>query len=107
MDGINLILCEVRLLLGGITQPNISRLKMISVHHLSTTLTGCVMLCSKLDATLDKVSGLRGTGTQGWAKLVKEKIKWAFWTEDAAKESIEDLQRHKLSLSLMLSILQW
>ena len=108
MDEMNIIFCQVRLLLGGTTQANPSRLNMISIHQLSTTLSGCVLLCSRLDVKLDEVSGLRGTGTQKKKiELMKEKIKWTRWTEAAAGEIIEDLQRHKLSLSLMLSIIQW
>ena len=106
MDEMNMIFCQVRLLLGGTARPHIARLNMISIHHLSMTLSGCVLLCSKLDARLEEVSGHRGTGKKK-IELIKERIKWALWTEAMAAEIIEDLQRHKLSLSLMLNIIQW
>ena len=82
---------------------------MISVHQFSTTLSGCVLLCTKLDEKLDEVSGLRGNGKgkQKKTDLLKERIKWTLWMEAAAAEVIEDSQRHKLSLSLMLNIIQW
>ena len=66
------------------------------------------MLCSKLDTKLDEVSGLRGTNAERKkTRLMKEKIKWTLWTEPAAGEILEELQRHKLSLGLMLNIIQW
>ena len=56
---------------------------------------------------LDEVSGLRGAGGQkNKTGLIKERIQWTLWTEAAAAETLRDLQRHKLSLSLMLSIIQ-
>jgi len=41
------------------------------------------------------------------AGLVLERVKWAVWKEAEVADIIEDLQRHKLSLNLMLSIIQW
>ena len=93
---------------------NKSRLTLISLHHLMATLSGCVLMCSALDKKLGDVAGLREagvqTGTSGSgnkAGLLVEKIKWVLWKEAEVKELIEDLQRHKLSLNLMLNIIQW
>ena len=107
MDEMNRIFCQVRLSLGGTTRPNTSRLAMISVHlhYLSTTLSGCVLLCSNLNTKLNEVSG---TGKQRkGTELIKERIKLNLWTEAVAGEIIEDLQLHKLCLNLILSIIQW
>ena len=107
MDEMTRIFCQVRLLIGGTTRVTPSGLAMVSIHQLSATLSGCVLLCTKLDLKLDEVSGLRGAGGQkNKTGLMREKIKWTLWTEAAAAEILHDLQRHKLSLSLMLSIIQ-
>ena len=94
--------------------PKKSRLTLISLHHLMATLSGCVLVCSTVDKKLNDVVGLRetnihaGTSASGnKAGLLVEKIKWALWKEAEVKELIEDLQRHKLSLNLMLNIIQW
>ena len=95
---------------------NKSRLTLISLHHLMATLSGCVLMFSALDKKLSEVAGLReagvhtGTSASGNtvpAGLPVEKIKWALWKEAEVKKVIEDLQRHKLSLNLMLNIVQW
>ena len=115
MSDLNLVFCQVQLFIGGSTKvPKKSRLTLISLHHLMATLSGCVLVCSALDKKLNNVAGLREagvhTGTSGSgnkAGLLVEKIKWALWKEYEVNELIEDLQRHKLSLNLMLNIIQW
>ena len=93
---------------------NKTRLSRISLQHLMATLSGCVLMCSALDKKLGDVAGLREAGVQtgtsasrNKAGLIVEKIRWALWKEAEVKEVIEDLQRHKLSLNLMLNIIQW
>ena len=115
MSDLNLVFCQVQLFIGGSTKaPKKSRLTLISLRHLMATLSGCVLVFSALDQKLNAVAGLReagvytGTSVSGnKAGLLVEKIKWALWKEAEVKELIEDLQRHKLSLNLMLSIIQW
>lgn len=119
MEELNLIFCQVRLFLGGTKKPaSKSCLEMISIHHLMTTLSGCVLLCSNLDRKLGEVAGLRqrattlhldDTAQEGASKvgLLRDRIRWALWTNAEADEILEDLQRHKLSLNLMLNIIQW
>ncbi|KAF8459991.1 hypothetical protein BDZ91DRAFT_851794 [Kalaharituber pfeilii] len=113
MQDMNAIFCQVQLLILGTSQvPNQSRLKMLSIHHLVTTLSGCVLIASNLDKYLSEVVGITGSDpncVQPPAKktsLLFEKIKWAMWKETEVTVFIEDLQRHKLSLSLMLGIIQ-
>ena len=93
---------------------NKSRLTFISLHHLMATLSGCVLMCSALDKKLSDVAGLQKAGVHtstsasgNKAGLLVEKIKWALWKEAEVKELIEDLERHKLSLNLMLNFIQW
>ena len=118
MGDLHLIFCQVQLFIGGSMKvANKSRLTLISLHHLMATLSGCVLMFSALDKKLSEVSGVSGlreagvhTGTSASGNkvgLLVEKIKWVLWKEAEVKELIEDLQRHKLSLNLMLNIIQW
>ena len=112
MSNLNLVFCQVQLFIGGSTNlkvPKKSRLTLISLHHLMATLSGCVLMCSALDKKLSDVAGLREAPSASGNKagLLVEKIKWALWKEAEVKELVEDLQRHKLSLNLMLNIIQW
>ena len=116
MSDLNLVCCQVQLFIGGSTKmPNKGRLTLISLHHLMATLSGCVLMCSALDKKLRDVAGLREAGVHtgttsasgNKAGLLVERIKWALWKEGEVKELVEALQRHKLSLNLMLNIIQW
>jgi len=119
MEELNLIFCQIRLLVGSTKEPaSKDRMEMISIHHLMTTLRGCVLVCSNLDQKLDEVRGLRqgvttlhpkNTAQKGAStvRVLHDRIKWALWTSDEVAEILEDLQRHKLSLNLMLNIIQW
>ena len=116
MRDLHLIFCQVQVFIGGSMKVNNkSRLTLISLHQLMATLSGCVLMCSALDKKLSDVASLRDTGgvhtstSAGGNKagLLVEKIKWALWIEAEVKDVIEDLQRHKTSLNLMLNIIQW
>ena len=108
MSDLNVVFCQVQLFISGSTKvPKKSRLPDISLDHLMATLTGCVLIISALDKKLSDVAGLREagvhTGTSTSGRLLVEKIKWALWKEAEVNDLIEDLQRHKLSLNLMLN----
>ena len=116
MSNLNLVFSQVQLFISGSTKvPKKSRLTHISLHHLMATLSGCVLICSALDKKLSDVARLREAGvhegttsaSRSKAGLLVEKIKWALWKEAEAEGLVEGLQRHKLSLNLMLNIIQW
>ena len=115
MNDLHVVFCQVQLFIcGSMKVPKKGRLTLISLHHLMATVSGCVLVCSAVDKKLNDVAGLREAGVQAGtsasgtkAGLLVEKIKWALWKEAEVKELIEDLQRHKLSLNLMLNIIQW
>jgi hypothetical protein len=102
---------QVQLFISGTSKkrPSYDRLKMISVDHLSTTLTGCVLVCSGLDNFLKGLAGLSNSNAQAvtGAKLMWERVRWAVWKDSKVAVILQDLQRHKLSLNLMLTIIQW
>jgi hypothetical protein len=109
MQEMNGIFCQVQLFIteNGKKQPSQSRLNMISIHHLVATLSGCVLVCSTLDKYLGEVQGITDPDAKASTKLVWERIRWAAWKESEVAVVLGDLQRHKLSLNLMLSIIQW
>ncbi|KAI5848412.1 hypothetical protein BZA05DRAFT_97186 [Tricharina praecox] len=108
MQDMNVIFCEVQLfVIGQSKSRQQNRLTMISVHHLIATLSGGVLVCSSLDKYLSEVVGIVDPSVPaGKAGLMCERVKWAAWKEAQVTEVIEDLQRHKLSLNLMLGIIQ-
>lgn len=115
MDDLHMIFCQVQMFLIGAKRHNPSRLTMVSLHHLMATLSGCVLVCSNLDRKLSEVAGLEGKAAFGNSSSAAEsagsyfltRVRWALWKEAEAAEIIDDLQRHKLSLNLMLNIIQW
>jgi hypothetical protein len=97
-----------RFITGDGKKPNHSRLTMISIHHLVSTLSGCVLVCSNLDKSLGEVQGITDPNAKmNGTKFVWEQVRWATWKESEVATVLGDLQRHKLSLNLILTILQW
>jgi hypothetical protein len=103
------LLCQVQLLIDGNGEKsNHCRLTMISVKHLITMVTGCFVVCSRLDKSLSEVQGISDPFSKtNTGKNLVERVRWAAWKEDEVFVMLGDLQRHKLSLNLMLSIIQW
>ena len=104
------IFCQVHLLLNGTCSGlNRRNLTMISIHNLMTTLSGCVIVYSKLEKKVNEVCGF-DSPTSSWterAGVVADRVKWGLWGHEEALGIIEDLQRQKLSWVLMLTILSW
>jgi len=106
------IFCQVQLLLHGAgPRPNHGNLTMISVHSLMATLTGCVIVYSRLEQKVSEVCGFSDltTAIPAWkrAGVVVDRIKWGLWRHKEVMGIIEDLQRQKINLILMLTTLCW
>ena len=103
--------CQVQLLLNCATRPNYGNLTMIPVHNLMTTLTGCVIVYSKLEKKVNEVCGFNDptTASAVWRKagVIADRVKWGLWGHEEVLYIIEDLQRQKLSLNLILNIITW
>jgi len=99
MDQLHLIFGQVQTLLEGHARkrPSRSRLTMLPLHHLMTILSGCVLAYSSLDKKLTEL-GRVGFGAR---------VKWALWKEAEAGVILLELERHKASLHMMLTIIQW
>ena len=75
------------------------RLSMIEVDQLVATLTESVLTFSELEALVKPYRTCPPA-------TMRTRIKW-YWKEDAISRIMLRLDRHKSSLSLMLSIVQW
>ena len=103
---------QVQLLLNGSgSQPDHCNLTMVSVHNLMATLTGCVIVYTKLEKKVNEVCGFTdpATASAAWKKVgvIADRVKWGLWRHEEVMDIIEDLQRQKLSLNLMLTIVTW
>lgn len=108
MDQLYLIFGQVQALLVSQTEKKLSsRLSMLP-PQLMNNLHHCVVVYSSLDKILSDFARL--TMTQNSPSLARRlfmRIKWALWDEAEVEAIIEDLQRHKSSLHMMLTIIQW
>ena len=103
------IFCQVQLLLTGAggSRPNHGNLTMISIHNLMITLTGCVIVYSRLEKKVSEVCGFSNPTARQTVGNIANRVKWGLWRHEEALVIIEDLQRQKLSLNLILTILNW
>jgi len=76
---------------------------MISVNHLIAILTSCVCTFTDLEKILDRLNANDNSGSvvSTWAR-----IKWAYKDKDLNR-ILGDLQKHKSSLNLLLTIITW
>ena len=76
----------------------------IQLRDLAVTLTGCIRTFSELDVKLREL----GTGTDGHGAALTtfEKARWAMGHRDIVRV-LRNLQMHKTSLGLMVSIYSW
>ena len=114
MEHLNIIFVQVEMFVRGNVdkkkKPSKVGLTMLSLHHLMTILSGCVLVLSNLDKKLGEVAGLVDSTTQKPARGLQspiDRIKWAMWKETEVAVILQDLERHKSSLNIMLSLIQW
>jgi hypothetical protein len=77
------------------------RKEMVELEHLAITITQAVKTFSDLDSLLAPAFCSTSSIATAW-----ERLQWA-WKEDSVSRVLQQLDRHKSSLSLMLSIIQW
>jgi len=112
IDDLHSIFVEMGSFIQGTAKKGASKrsLSMIKLNHLMTILSSCALVVSKLEKKLNEVAGLVDPTTQKPARGLQctvGRIKWAFWKEAEVGVLLEDLQRHKSTLQLMLSMIQW
>lgn len=90
------ILAELQSFILGIEYADRSRTSLIQVDHVIAVLSGCVLTFSELQKLLEelKVESMD----------VLDRVRW-FAQEKDVLALVQDLQNHKISLSLMLNVL--
>lgn len=110
MGDMNMIFSQVKRFIDGDgKRPMHARLTVISRHDLEATLSGCVSVCDRLNKHVSAVAGVvnNPSSAEKRTALVLARVKWALWKEEEASAILGELQRHKLSLNVMLNIIQW
>lgn len=100
LDEINSItaaLCQLQTYLASALTSNIARRSMLSLRNIVATLTACVTTYSELEIVVLKCFRKDEQARQ---------VKWAI-NETHIMDLVQRVQAHKLSLMLMLTILQW
>ena len=99
LNDIRHVLLQLQRYIDGKTQASRSRLSLITVEHITASLSGCVMTFSELDTVLKSLHA--GSDMTVWDRgmwIVKK---------DKVNAVVGRLQDHKSSFSLMLNIIQW
>ena len=95
------ILTSVRQVMDRLSKLPRSRKEMIHVRHLVITFRESIRAFSELEAILvNPAAGADGRSSK-W-----DRLKWTL-EEEKILRSVQQLELHKTSLSVMLSILQW
>lgn len=92
-------LTQLKKYLDGRAKASAQRRSLISVEHITASITSCLLTFSELDALLKSLhvdTGMGAADRAAWV-LKKEKV----------KDLLVRLQNHKATLSLMLNIMQW
>jgi len=97
--GMSIVLQGLQSYIMGRSRANPQRLRLITVEHITASLTACVFTYSELDATLKALHLDAGLG-------IRDRAVWLL-----KRESIQSLvvriQNHKMTFTCMLNILQW
>ena len=99
LANITMVLQRLHQYISGKAHASIQRLSLITVEHITATLTSCVVTYSELDVVLKSLHV--DTGLRAWDRGM-----W-YLKKDRVNEIVQRLQNHKSTLGLMLNILQW
>jgi hypothetical protein len=91
------ILAQLQKFISRFETADKSRTSLIQVDQFVDIISGCVVTFSEFEAALDKIAGKDMT-------LVGRAM-WAVWDEEVIAGFIARLQRHKASLTLLVTIL--
>ncbi|KAK5128245.1 hypothetical protein LTR85_002912 [Meristemomyces frigidus] len=98
LANITIVLQQLQTYVLGKAQASIQRLNLITIEHITATISGCVLTYSELDGVLKSLNAESGIGAwdRGMWYLKKTKV----------YEIVQRLQNHKGTLGLMLNIIQ-
>ena len=100
VEEMRMVLTSVKLVMDRLSTLPRNRKEMIHVRHLVITFREAIRSFSELEAIVDPAAGADGRSFK-W-----DKVKW--WLEEQnIIHTVQQLELHKTSLSVMLSILQW
>jgi hypothetical protein len=92
------ILQQLQCYLDGAAVAPRTRSCLITLEEIVATLTDCVGTISELETIL------RGLQPEGMTAF--DRLRWR-WHNDAVVKIVQRIERHKTSLSIMLSIMTW
>lgn len=99
IDDFRGILSHLQLYVCGASKPHRSRRSLIMIDQIVTTLVACVQTFSELDNFVKVLDTDEKSG-------VLDRLRWISKEEELSK-IVSQLQMHKASLILMLTILTW
>lgn len=85
---------------------NSPRFPEATASVLLAAITGCVLIYSRLEETITNALGTPVPDDVQNLPASLGRIRWALWQSDIEKLFLE-LQKHKCSLQLILSIITW
>jgi hypothetical protein len=97
--GMSIVLQGLQAYIIGRAHATPQRLCLISVEHITASLTACVLTYSELDKVLNALHV--GSGLSAW-----DRTKWMI-KRDSVQELVVRIQNHKSTFTCMLTILQW
>jgi hypothetical protein len=101
VDDVRSAFASLQSLLVDLSSAPPRRTAMVQVDRLIVTLTETVLTFSELETVVAPLAV-----PQGQKFPLRTRLKWTRVEGDCAR-MVEKLQRHKLSVSLMLNIFQW
>lgn len=109
MQGLQELLYKVHSIILGKSEskPSHSRLAMISIHHLITVLSGCVLVSSRLGELLSQAVGIVKARANSSSNEGLERTGWIKWKEGDVNVVMEELQHYKSILEVMLNVIHW
>ena len=99
LGDITIVLTQLQRYINGQAHASIQRLNLITVEHITATLTECVMTYSELDALLKSLR--LDQGVRAWDRGI-----WLI-KKDSVGLLTARLQNHKSTFGLILNIIQW
>lgn len=97
--GMSIVLQGLQAYIIGRSRANPQRLRLITVEHITASLTACVLTYSELDAVLKSLN-------VGSELTARDRAVWSVKRESVQK-LVSRMQSHKLTFTCMLNILQW
>jgi hypothetical protein len=100
VEEMRMVLTSVRQVMDRLSRLPRNRKEMIHVRHLVITFRESIRSFSELEAIVNPAAGADGRSSK-W-----DRLKWIL-EEEKILHSVQRLELHKTSLSVIISILQW